>query len=64
MGARPGYAIEPLIPFKVQKMDFMPNKALSSINDDFKRGCVMGEHSFKHGDLNTIHDDCVREKSL
>ena len=44
MGARPGLAVEPLIPFIVQKMDFLP-----SINDDFKKGCVTDDHSFKHG---------------
>ena len=27
MGARPGLAIEQLIPFNVQKMIFLPNKA-------------------------------------
>ena len=26
MGARPGMAIEPLIPFNVQNIDFLPNK--------------------------------------
>ena len=31
MGARPGLAKEPLIPFIVQKMDFLPNR-LSVIN--------------------------------
>ena len=52
MGARRGLAIEPLILFNVQKMDFLPNKAFpSSINDDFKRGGVTGDYSFKHGCL-------------
>ena len=31
IGARPGLAVEPLIPFIVQKMDFLPNR-LSVIN--------------------------------
>ena len=40
MGARPGLAKEPLIPFNIQKMDFLPNRPSSSINEDFKRMCV------------------------
>ena len=44
IGALPGLAKEPLIPLNVQKIGF-----LSSINDDFKRGHVTGDHSFKHG---------------
>ena len=46
METRPVLAIEPFIPFNVQKLDFPPYMALSSINDDFKRGCVTGDHSF------------------
>ena len=49
MGARPGLAVEPLIPFIVQKMDFLPNRLSVINNDDFKRGCVTDGHSFKHG---------------
>ena len=48
LGARPGLAKEPLIPFNVQKMDFLPNR-FSVINDDYNRGCVTGNHSFKYG---------------
>ena len=49
MGARPGSAKEPLIPFNVQKWTFCLIGYLSSINDGFKRGCATGDHSFKHG---------------
>ena len=49
MGARPGLAVEPLIPFNVQKWTFCLIGFPSSINDDFKRGCVTDDHSFKHG---------------
>ena len=48
MGARPGLAKEPLIPFNIHKMDFLPNR-LSVTNDDLKRGCVAGDHCFKYG---------------
>ena len=49
MGARPGLAIEPLIPLIVQKWTSCLIGFPSSINDDFKRGCVTDDHSFKHG---------------
>ena len=49
MGARPGLAKESLIPFIVQKWTFCLLGFPSSINDDFKRGCVTDDHSFKHG---------------
>ena len=50
MGAHPGLAKQPLIPFNVKKMDFYLGFP-SSINDEFKRGCVCvtEDHSFKHG---------------
>ena len=40
MGARPGLAKEPLIPFNVQKWTFCLIGFPSSINDDFKRGVL------------------------
>ena len=48
MGARLGLAKEPLIPFNVQNLTFCLMGFPSSINDGFKRGCVTGDHSFKH----------------
>ena len=46
---RPELANESLIPFIVQKWTFCLIGFPSSINDDFKRGCVTDDHSFKHG---------------
>ena len=43
-------AKEPQIQFNVQKIGLSALYGfLSSINDDFKRGRVTGDHSFKHG---------------
>ena len=49
MGAPPGLANEPLIPFHVKKWTFCLMGFPSSIHDDCKRGGVTGGHSFKHG---------------
>ena len=49
MGSLPGLAKESLIPFIVQKWTFCLIGFPSSINNDFKRECVMDDHSFKHG---------------
>ena len=49
MEAPSGLAKVPLIPFYVQKWTFCLIGFPPSINDDFKKGCVLGDHSFKHG---------------
>ena len=66
IGAHPGLAKEPLIPFNVQKMDFLLIGFLSSINDDFKRGCVTGDflQAWLLPNLNTIPNNFVGEVSL
>ena len=43
MGARPGLAIDPLIPFNVQKMDFLPNTAFHHQKMMTLRGGVLQE---------------------
>ena len=51
MGAHLGFGIGPLIPFSAQKLTSCQIRLLTinKINDDFKRGCVTGDHSFKNG---------------
>ena len=64
MGARPGLAIESFIPFNVQKWTFCLIRLLSSINDDFKRGCVTRDHSFMHGRFPIQHITTAFERIL